>query len=120
MSESTNPRQYGFSVGPAMLGWSLRENSSIERNGYIYMKDASPGDAQGPPLIKPLWEFALTTKHRLTEVTQNDLHCEFYGMDDPRGTNVFGEDWTGDTIRVPEGQIFFARLVTNRSTVYII
>jgi hypothetical protein len=44
----------------------------------------------------------------------------FTAKNDPRGTNVFGTNWGGSTIIVPEGQIFFARLVTNHSTVYII
>ncbi len=114
MSETRN--QDGLRVGSALLGWSSHANSPSERNGYIYMRDEDPHGGN-----KPLWEFALTTKHRLSEVTRDDLRCEFYGMDDPRGTNIFGAAWTdGAAILVPEGQVFFARLVKDRSTIYVI
>ena len=82
-----------------------------------------------PESNEPLWEFALSSRKHLREVTGEDLQCEFYGMNDPRGTNVFGPRYTGPNtrtaweehaIRVPDGQVFFARLVTNRSTIYVI
>ena len=117
MSETAKPNQYGLEVGPSLLGWSSHANDSRERNGYIYMRDERPEGGN-----KPLWEFALTTKHRLSEVTPQDLRCPFYGMDDPRGPSVFGDAWTpdGSAILVPEGQIVFARLVADRSVIYVI
>jgi hypothetical protein len=115
MSETAVPNQYGLKVGPALLGWSSHANSPSERNGYIYMRDEEPSGGN-----KQLWEFALTTKLRLSEVTRDDLRCEFYGMNDPHGTNVFGAAWTGAAILVPEGQVFFARLVADRSAIYVI
>jgi hypothetical protein len=77
----------------------------------------------------PLWEFALSTRSNLAGVTRQDLNCEFYGMNDARGTNVFGAPYAGlatrpafegHALRVPDGQVFFARLATNHSTVYVI
>jgi hypothetical protein len=115
MSETVVPNQYGLKVGSALLGWSSHANSPSERNGYIYMRNQEPSGGN-----KPLWEFALTTKRRLSEVTRDDLRCEFYGMDDPRGTNIFGAAWDSATILVPEGQVFFARLVVDRSVIYVI
>jgi hypothetical protein len=117
MSETAVPSQYGLKVGPALLGWSSHANSPSERNGYIYMRDVSPSGGN-----KPLWEFSLSTKHRLSDVTRDDLRGEFYGMDDSRGASVFGEAWTpdGSAILVPEGQIFFARLAADHSVVYVI
>jgi hypothetical protein len=107
---------YGLRVGPSLLGWSSHDNSFTNRNGYIYMRDERPTGGN-----RPLWEFALSAKHRLSEVTRDDLRCEFYGMDDPRGAEVFGGAWEdGAAIFVPEGQIFFARLVADRSVIYII
>jgi hypothetical protein len=53
-------------------------------------------------------------------VTHDDLKCEFYGMNDQRGSGVFGTAWGGAAILVPEGQVFFARLTSNPSTVYVI
>jgi hypothetical protein len=111
-----NPyRDLGLEVGPAVLGWGSHANSPSERNGYIYMRNPLPSGGN-----QPLWEFALTPKRRLSEVTREDLRCEYYGMDDPRGTNVFGAAWSGAAILVPEGQVFLGRLVTNRSVIYII
>jgi hypothetical protein len=107
------PPQRGMQIGPARLGWSL--------GGHIYMSNPDSND--------PLWEFALSSRKNLREVTREDLRCEFYGMNDPRGTHVFGPPytgpntrtaWEGHAIRVPDGQVFFARLVTNRSTIYVI
>jgi hypothetical protein len=79
------------------------------------MRDVQPAGGN-----KPLWEFALTSKSHLSEVTRDDLRCEFYSMDDPRGTNVFGVAWYGSSILVPEGQVFFARLISDRSVVYVV
>jgi hypothetical protein len=116
LSQRRVPAQYGLQVGPALLGWSL--------GGHIYM-DAPEPSAHNVPR----WEFALSTQPRLADVTPTDLQCEFYGVDDPRGTNVFGTPyqgpttrtaWEGRAIRVPDGQVFFARLVTNRATIYVV
>jgi hypothetical protein len=116
MSETVIPHQFGLQVGSSVLGWSSHANNSTQRNGYIYMRDERPDGGN-----KPLWEFAMTTKRRLSDVTQDDLRCPFYGMDDPRGPNVFGDAWEdGTTILVPEGQVFFARLVADRSVIYVI
>ena len=107
------PPQRGMQVGPARLGWSL--------GGHIYMSNPDSND--------PLWEFALSSRKHLREVTPEDLHCEFYGMNDPRGANLFGPPysgvfthtaWEGHAIRVADGQVFFARLVTNRFTIYAV
>jgi len=105
----------GLPIGPAVLGWSMRNNRPPRRDGYIYMVDPRPkaGDA-------PLWEFALNPKRRLRDVTREELNCEFYGKNDPRGTNAFGTNYTGRTLIVPEGQVFLARLVTNRAMVYAV
>ncbi len=110
MSES-KPNQDGFQVGSKTLGWS----SHGDRNGFIYMRDAEPSGNN-----QPLWEFALTPKRHFFEISRSDLKCEFFGMNDPRGSQVFGTAWDGAAILVPEGQIFFARLTANPSTVYVI
>jgi hypothetical protein len=91
MSETAVPNQYGLKVGPALLGWSSHANSPSERNGYIYMRDVSPSGGN-----KPLWEFSLTPKHSLSDVTRADFRGEFYGMSDSRGASVFGDAWTPD------------------------
>lgn len=114
MSEAA-PNQDGLQIGPAILGWS----SHTERDGYIYMRDVQP-HGNNQPNNQPLWEFALTPKRHLSEITRNDLKCEFYGMNDARGSQVFGAAWNGATILVPEGQVFFARLKSNPSTIYVI
>jgi hypothetical protein len=112
------PTPKGMQIGPARLGWSL--------GGHIYMDN--PQFTPDRP-NEPLWEFALSSRARLEDVTREDLRCEFYGMNDPRGTNVFGPRyqgvftrtaWEEHAIRVADGQVFFARLVTNRSTMYAI
>jgi len=115
MSESAVPGQYGLPVGHSLLGWHHAENTPPECTGYIIMRDVRPTGGN-----KPLWEFALTSKRQLSEVTRADLRCEYYGMDDPRGTNVFGEAWHESSIFVPERQVFFARLVSDRSVVYVV
>ena len=111
------PAYRGLRIGPSSLEWSL--------GGYIYMNNPLPPS-------EPQWEFALSRCPDLHNVTRRDLDCEFYGLNDPRGTNAFGPTvpgidfydrrtaWQGHAIRVPDGQVFFARLVTNRSTVYVI
>jgi len=110
------PPAYGLQIGPALLGWSL--------GGHIYLDAPEPSARNAPR-----WEIALSGRPRLRDVTREDLRCEFYGVNDPRGTNVFGPRDTGPTsrtaweehaVRVPDGQVLMARLVTNRSTVYVI
>jgi RNA polymerase sigma factor (sigma-70 family) len=115
MAEFATPPQYGLQVGSALLGWSMHANSPSERSGYIYLRDVNPTGGN-----KPLWEIALTTKRRLSEVTRDDLRCEFYGANDPRGPEVFGAAWGGETILLPEGQILFARLAADHSVIYAI
>jgi hypothetical protein len=105
----------GLQIGPATLGWSVRENWPPRRTGYIYL-----GNVESTEDFPPLWEIALSKTARLAEVSRDDLRCEFYGKNDPRGTSIFGTAWNGPTIVMPEGQVFFARLATNRSTVYVI
>jgi hypothetical protein len=115
MAEFSTPPQVGLQVGSALLGWSVHVNSSSERSGYIYMRDLNPTGGN-----KPLWEIALTTKRRLSDVTRDDLRCEFYGANDPRGPEVFGAAWGGETILLPVGQILFARLAADHSVIYAI
>lgn len=107
------PPQRGLQIGPALLGWSL--------GGHIYMSNPNSNDA--------LWESALSTRKRLKDVRRDDLVSEFYGKNDPRGTNVFGgryqgkfvrPAWEEHAIRVADDQVFFARLVTNRSSIYVV
>jgi hypothetical protein len=110
MSES-KPNEYGLQIGPTTLGWS----SHGEREGFIYMRDVQPSGNN-----QPLWEFALTPKRHFYEISRNDLKCEYYGMNDVRGPQIFGTAWDGSAILVPEGQMFFARLTSNPSTVYVV
>ena len=112
LPERASPDRY-FTIGGAPLEWSIHHNSPPDRDGYIYMNH---------PLLNntPLWEFAISTRTSLRGVTRDDLRCEFYGMGDPRGSQTFGTNWGGHTILVPEGQVFFARLMTNRTVVYVI
>ena len=118
LSQREAPPQHGLQIGPALLGWSL--------GGHIYMDAPEPSARNAPR-----WEFALSRRSRLKDVTREELQCEFYGVNDPRGTNVFGPRyisappvtrtaWEERAIQVPDGQVFFARLVTDRSTVYVI
>jgi hypothetical protein len=118
LAQRQAPPAYGLQIGPALLGWSL--------GGHIYMDAPEPSARNAPR-----WEFALSTRSRLRDVAREDLQCEFYGVNDPRGTNVFGSRyiglppvirtaWEEHAIKVPDGQVFFARLVTNRSTVYVV
>jgi hypothetical protein len=102
---SSNDWDTGLKIGTTFLFWSLGD--------HIYMDNPLPPS-------EPRWEFALSSRKKLSEVKRVDLRCDFYGMNDPRGPSVFGTNWEGHAIRVSEGQIFFARLVTNVSTVYIV
>jgi len=110
------PPQRGLQIGPALLGWSL--------GGHIYMSNPSPDNSNDP-----LWEFSLSERKSLEEVTREDLKVEYYGKDDPRGEKVYGLSttgskdgprWGGHAIKVPDGQVFLARLVTNRSVIYVV
>lgn len=116
------PPERTFQIGPALLECTGAGPTNYASTASIYLVN---------PLNKaePLWEFALSTHPNLRAVKPEDLDCEFYGMNDPRGTSVFGlpydgvinrTAWNGDHIRVLEGQVFLARLVTNRSTVYVV
>jgi hypothetical protein len=106
----TAERMWLLRVGTAPLQWST---GGGDRNGFIYTND---------PLLNntPLWEFALSTRVRLTDVHRGDLPSDYFGMNDTRGSNVFGADWNGHAIRVPEGQVFFARLATNKAVVHVV
>ena len=95
----------GLQIGPAFLDWSAGD--------FINMVSKTrPGE--------PLWEFALSPKKRLADVTREDLRCEYYGLNDPRGSEIFGDKWNGAAINVAVGQIFFARLKNDHSIVYVI
>jgi hypothetical protein len=99
-----------FMMGSSPLQWSAGGGVG---KGYIYMNH---------PLLDatPLWEFALSARTQLADVGRDDLNAEFYGMNDSRGSNVFGTNWRGHAIRVPEGQVFLARVVGDASMVYVI
>ena len=98
-----------LTIGSVPMEWSSTGN----QRGYIYMNH---------PLLNsvPLWELAPSPCQRLADVRAADMLIEFYGMNDPRGSNVFGSNWAGHALCLPEGQILFARLVTNQSAVYAI
>jgi len=112
--EDPAPSKSGLQVGPALLGWSLHHNSPGPRDGWIYLREMMTGENP------TLWEIALSAKRRLVDVSSTDLNTEFYGMNDPRGAIVFETNWNGSALVVPEGQVLFARLATNRSVVYVI
>ena len=97
-------------VGSAPLQWSA---GGGPHHGFIYSNHPILNNA-------PLWEFALSTNTSLKDIRHSDVPSTYYGMNDPRGSTVFGTNWNGHAIRVPEGQIFFARLVTNRSEVFVV
>jgi hypothetical protein len=105
----TAERMWLLRIGAVPLQWS----TGGVRKGFIYTNDPLLNDT-------PLWEFALSPSADLMEVHRSDLPSDYFGMNDPRGSNVFGADWSGHAIRVPEGQVFFARLATNRAVVYLI
>jgi hypothetical protein len=64
LRQRPKPPQRGMQIGPSRLGWSL--------GGHIYMSN--------PDSNEPLWEFTLSNRKQLREVTREDLRCEFYGM----------------------------------------
>lgn len=97
-------------IGGVPLQWSTGGGRGW---GFIYLNHPLLNDT-------PLWEFALSQRRRLRDVSRPDLPSEFYGMNDSRGAQVFGADWSGHALRVPDGQVFFARAITNRSVLYVI
>jgi hypothetical protein len=99
-----------FMMGSSPLQWST--GGGVEK-GFIYLNHPLLNDT-------PLWEFALCEHRQLADVCRDDLKAEFYGMNDSRGSNVFGADWHGHAIRVPVGQVFLARVVGDASLVYVI
>jgi hypothetical protein len=102
-------RMWLLSIGSTPLQWS----SGGAGKGFIYTNHPLLDDT-------PLWEFAFSQHSRLSDVHRTDLPSDYFGMHDARGSNVFGADWAGHAIRVPDGQVFFARLVTNRAVVYVV
>jgi hypothetical protein len=106
----TADRMWLLRIGSVPLQWSTGGGA---RKGFIYTNHPLLNDT-------PLWEFALSAHTRLEDVRSSDLPPNYYGMNDPRGASAVGTNWSGHAIRVPEGQVFFARLVTNRSVVYVI
>jgi RNA polymerase sigma factor (sigma-70 family) len=112
---STDRWDSGFRVGPSILGWSLGTVVSLDGNWFDYIYMINP-----LPPSEPRWEFALSRKTELSSITKTDLDCDYYGCNDPRGPQVFGDNWKSNAIRVATNQIFFARLITNRSTTYVV
>ncbi len=108
-------RQYGMRVGPELLQWSMQIfNPPHTRTGYAYM-NAVNGE--------PLWEFApYEGDGNLLSISRNDPPMEFIGIGDPRAPEVFGErlGQRNHTVIVSEGDILFARLITDPDTVYAI
>lgn len=58
------------------------------------------------------WEFALSQKSDLTQVSVEDLNAEFARANDPNGPRIFGTNWNGITLRVRPGQIVLAWLAS--------
>lgn len=106
----TADRTWLLRIASAPLQWS---SGGGARKGFIYMNHPLLNDT-------PFWEFALSAHMRLAEVRRVDLPSDYYGMNDARGATAFGVNWRGHALQVPEGQVFFARLVTNRSVVYVV
>src|SRR5256714_2438350 len=96
-------------LGSTMLFWNLASNASFPKTGYLYFGDR--------PLHK--WEFAPCRHTRLGDVTGQDLDCQFYGSQHPRGKAAFGASWRTNALYVAEGQVFFARSVSYPSVIYV-
>jgi len=95
--------------GSTVLVWSLASDVSSPKCGHLYFGDRANE-----------WEFAPCRQTRVIDVTWQDLDCQFYGKQDPRGTQAFGDSWQPFTIVVAEGQILLARTVANPSDIYVL
>lgn len=93
-----------LTIGPAKLEWSL--------GGYLYFYDSHQ------PSLPPVWEFAPCARKELSEVTSEDLRCDYYGAGNLNGTNVFGKRWGKRAITVKAGEIVLARLVKSPGMIY--
>jgi len=92
-------------LGSANLEWSLANNGTSPKTGWLYLGG---------------WEFAPCKCIRLTEVTREDLNCEFYGKHHPGAKNTFGQSWRTNALLVSEGQILLVRSTTNTPVVYVV
>lgn len=91
-------------IDSSKLEWSCRTTDS----GYLYFNE---------PLTNT-WEFAQCKRRELSEVTQEDVSCDFYGARHPMGSTVFGENWRTNALVVYDGEFVLARLVKNPTVVY--
>ena len=68
---------------------------------------------------QPLWQFASCNKTNLSDVMPQDFLTTFVSMGDKtNGVAAFGTNWLKHAIRVRQGQIILARLVSDPEQVY--
>jgi hypothetical protein len=98
-------------LGQTFLLWSSASNTPTQKTGYLYF---------GEQPLKPKWEFAPSRHTSLMDVKPQDLDCEFYTKRDARGREVFGDTWRTNCLYVAEGQVLFARAISDPSVIYVI
>lgn len=94
-------------IGNSIMEWSVGGNDA----SYLY--------TWGGDDSTPTWEFAPCEQRRLIDVTLEDTRRVFYGRSSP-GTEVFGENWHTNALKVTDGRIYLVRLAKAPETVYAI
>lgn len=90
-------------IGQTPMWWSA--------GGYLYSDLLSSS--------QQLWQFAPCNKTNLSEVMPQDFLTTFVSMGDKtNGPAAFGTNWLKHGIRVRQGQIILARLVSDPAQVY--
>jgi hypothetical protein len=101
-------------LGTNQLSWML--NSPTEKTGWLSFNLLTEFSTNG------VWEFAPCSRHKLSDVCQEDLNSTFVGIRDLRGPSAFGTNWGTHSlaIRVKQGQIILARRVDHPAPTYVI
>jgi len=94
-------------IGPNPMWWSAGGTAG----GYLYCELISSP--------QPLWQFAPSDKTNLSDVMPQDFITAFVSKGDKtNGLAAFGTNWLKHGIRVRQGQIILARLVSDPACVY--
>jgi hypothetical protein len=94
-------------LGTNRLQWSRNGDGS----GHLYFHTDSS---------LPDWEFAPCKRTNLSEITEREIYCDYYGPKHPNGNLAFGTSWEGETLLVTNGQIVIARLIKKPARIYAV
>jgi hypothetical protein len=106
-AQAPMPKRTNLLIGETPMLWSSAGNAG----GYLYCHLLSSREM--------IWQFAPCNRTNLGEVMPVDFLTTFVSTgDNKNGVAAFGTNWLKHDVRVRQGQILLARLVSDAAQVY--